>query len=141
MKKCFKCSKIKPLVKFYIHPRMKDGHLNKCISCAKKDVSNRYFNPEFRGRIVAYEKARFKDPERKKKLMEYQRKRRLKFKGKFKARSAVGNAIASGKITRLPCEVCGEKAQAHHSDYRKKLSVKWLCFKHHREKEHGQITN
>ena len=38
-KKCFKCEKIKNISEFYKHPQMKDGHLNKCISCAIKDAS------------------------------------------------------------------------------------------------------
>ena len=37
-KKCFKCGKEKPLSKYYKHKDMGDGHLNKCISCTRKDV-------------------------------------------------------------------------------------------------------
>ena len=51
---------------------------------------------------------------------------------KQKARDAVATARKSGKITRLPCSVCGsEKSEAHHEDYSKPLEVVWLCRTHH----------
>jgi hypothetical protein len=41
MKICFKCQKEKPLTDFYTHPKMSDGHLNKCKCCTKKDVKEK----------------------------------------------------------------------------------------------------
>jgi len=137
-KKCFKCKRKKPLEQFYKHPATSDGHLGKCKACTKKDVKERYNDPEARERIRKYEAERFKKPERKAKTLEYNRARAKRNPGKAAARRKVTNALKYGRLERKPCEVCGDqKSEGHHTDYRKALDVKWLCFKHHRE-EHGQ---
>lgn len=57
---------------------------------------------------------------------------------KFDARKEARSAIASGRLTPGPCEVCGdETVHAHHDDYNKPLSVRWLCRVHHQE-HHNQ---
>lgn len=138
-KQCFKCRKVKEIDRFYVHPQMGDGHLNKCISCTKKDVHRRYYDPESRQRIIKYEVERFKDPKRKEKIRGYAQKMRAKYPGKYKARSKVSNAIRCGKLKRQPCMKCGdEKSQAHHTDYRKPLEVLWLCRTHHMLTENKQ---
>ena len=131
MKKCFKCGRKKPLDMFYKHSKMGDGHLNKCKHCTKKDVSENY--KKNRKHYAQYEKERNQRPERKSAVLEYQRRRRANFPGKYKARNAVSNAIRDGRLVRQPCEICGDKSQAHHDDYRKPLDVRWLCRKHHLE--------
>lgn len=136
MKQCFKCKTVKPLNEFYRHTQMSDGHLGKCKRCTKHDVSERYYDPSSRERIIKYESLRFKTQERKVKVAEYQRKMRKKFPGKYRARTKVQNALRSGSLQRLPCEECGDiKSQAHHTDYRKPLSVRWLCRHHHMTEE------
>jgi hypothetical protein len=52
---------------------------------------------------------------------------------KAKARYAVSNAIRDGRLMRLPCMVCGIKAEAHHPDYDRPLDVVWLCSSHHKQ--------
>ncbi len=58
---------------------------------------------------------------------------------KIAARQAVKIALASGRLKRQPCEVCGAtKSQSHHDDYSKPIEVRWLCVKchtaHHKRK-------
>ena len=139
-KKCFKCKQIKNLELFYKHSGMSDGHLGKCKYCTKKDVKERYYNPESRKKIIAYEKKRFQSPERKKKIKIYQEKRMLKFPGKYKAYNKTRYAIRVGRLIKEGCEICGDnKSQAHHKDYRKPLDVMWLCRKHHLE-QHDKLS-
>lgn len=134
MKKCFKCKQSKSISDFYSHKQMRDGLLGKCKECTKSDSRNRYYSQT--EKIIEYEIRRSKQPERRLKRMEYQRKRRLKYPEKNKARNLISNGLRSGKISKLPCEVCGElKSQAHHLDYSKPYDVIWLCRKHHMEAE------
>lgn len=90
--------------------------------------------------------------EKKRKIdVEYERKRRkkkglkteefriwrLKNPYKYKAQSILNHAVSSGKIIRMPCEVCGDKRRyyihAHHDDYKFPLKVRWLCVIHHKK--------
>lgn len=53
---------------------------------------------------------------------------------KIKAKNMVLCALKSGKLSKNPCEVCGEtEVHGHHDDYSKPLIVRWLCRKHHLE--------
>jgi len=136
MKTCFKCNQSKSKREFYRHPMMADGRLGKCKECAKADVKARYAltRPE----RSAYERERFQRPERKEQIRLCAIKRRRKHPEKSSAYGKLYWALKTGKIKRLPCEICGKrKSQAHHHDYFKPLDVRWLCFKHHRE-VHGQ---
>lgn len=43
MKKCISCGEIKNIDEFYRHPRMGDGHLNKCKDCCRNYSRAKYF--------------------------------------------------------------------------------------------------
>jgi transcriptional regulator with XRE-family HTH domain len=65
----------------------------------------------------------------------------LQEKKKNRARYLVNRAIKNRRLTRQPCEVCGEVgAEAHHEDYSKPLDVVWLCRPHHGER-HRMINS
>ncbi len=98
---------------------------NGCALCHREREKNRYqTKPEYYRHKAAERRSRYvKDsPE------------------KLSARAAVNHAINAGKLTRLPCEVCGTpKSQGHHEDYNKPLEVIWLCPIHHAEK-HKKVS-
>lgn len=141
MKTCFKCKVEKPLTEFYRHLMMADGYLNKCKVCTRADAKKNYFGKRLK--YAAYERERFKRPERKAKVRVYQRTRRARHPEKARARSAVSRAVRAGRLIRQACGLCGatDRVQAHHDDYSKPLDIVWRCFKCHREEEHGQTVN
>lgn len=120
---------MKPLDKFYKHPRTKDGRLNKCKECAKKDArENRLLRIDY--------------------YREYDRKRGSRIENakhdsiKNSAHLKVSRAIKLGLLKRPEsCESCEEikPLHAHHDDYAKPLSVMFLCAACHkaRHKEIG----
>lgn len=118
---------------------MADRKLGKCKDCTKADVkARRIVRHE---QVCAYDRERFKTPERKTQSRASLRRQRERHPEKARARNAVGNAVRDGRLARQPCEVCGTpKSQAHHDDYAKPLDVRWLCFRHHRE-HHGHIVS
>lgn len=52
---------------------------------------------------------------------------------RYAAHLHVENLKRLGILTPEPCEVCGEKAEAHHDDYDRPGDVRWLCRRHHRQ--------
>lgn len=161
MKRCFKCGAEKPLSEFYKHPKMLDGHVNKCKECNKKDViENRLDKKDY---YLNYDRNRpnheervASQSERTKTLYnsnpEFKEKRKLEVRefrnsnpDKYKAQTSINNALRDGKLTKLnSCEHCGtseKKIQARHWSYEPEhwLDVIWLCTKCH-GKEHKRLN-
>jgi len=130
MKECFKCKEIKDIDDFYKHPKMSDGHINKCKECTKKDVKKNYFKN--REAYIEYDRQREQTLHRKKLKIKYQKQTRKNNPQKYKCTTMVNHAIKKGKIKKGLCEVCNnEKVEAHHEDYDKPFDINWLCKKHH----------
>jgi hypothetical protein len=155
MKTCRECNTEKELSDFYKHPRMLDGHLNKCKECVKARVhKHRDANIE---KLREYDKKRSMTPNRVKARQEYlkteagkkarQRAGKnyiLRYPMKYAAHVLFGNAIRDGKIVREDvCSVCKSnyKVEGHHDDYTKPLEVRWLCESCHKQwhREHKPI--
>ncbi len=145
MKPCIKCGEVLSLSQFYRHPQMADGHLNKCKTCTKADVAN--YRKANLDKVRAYDRQRDSKPHRVAARKAYslteagkaagskaKRKYRERNPERYKANTAVNNALRDGRLTRQPCEVCGSaKVHAHHDDYAQPLSVRWLCAIHHKQ--------
>ena len=143
MRQCRTCGESKPLMDFYSQT---NGNLQRdCKECWKAYVkANRLARAD---QYREYERGRAGLPHRVEARKAYaqtdggrangNRAKRAYLErnpAKRAAHIATGNAIRDGKLTRQPCEVCGEvKAQAHHDDYSKPLDVRWLCSTHHAE--------
>jgi hypothetical protein len=130
---------------FYPNKGMADGRLNKCKSCARKDSID--FRNKNIKKYLEHDRKRAMLPHRVAQRKEYTQSEKgklvknginkryvAKFPYKKKATQAVNNAIRDKKLMRLPCVVCGNKAQAHHEDYSKPLDVIWYCPKHHKDR-------
>jgi len=141
MKVCRECNTEKPLVEFYKHAAMADGHLNKCIQCVKARVGkHREANLE---KIREYDRSRGNLPNRVEARKEYAKTEQGKaafkrardsyhkrYPMKYAAHVITGNAIRDGKLIRASqCSVCEstERIEGHHDDYTKPLDVRWLC--------------
>lgn len=144
MKRCKGCGEEKSEDDFY---RYKSGALfSRCKPCIRQQVrTHQAANREY---FRAYDRKRYREdpgrqaaiqrsskafleahPERKK---IYTARSRAAHPEKYKARTAVGNALRDGRLQRGPCEKCGAaKVEAHHEDYSKPLEVRWLCSRCH----------
>lgn len=136
MKTCFKCKQSLPLTDFYPHPRMADGHLNKCKPCAKQDVAARsakmatdpaWLDSERARGVEKYHRLYSAGPNWKAPVATAEQKRQ--------ANNAVNNAVRDGRLVKPKnCEDCGTQARVsgHHEDYAAPLAVAWLCSRCHR---------
>ena len=146
-KVCFKCGIEKPIIDYYKHRQMADGHLNKCKDCTKSDVHKH--RGENLDKVQAYDRNRPNKEERAKKQGEYhkygkgleakkisEKNYRNNYPQRYKAHTAVSNAVRDGRLIRPSvCSCCGItcKPHGHHDDYFKLLDVRWLCNKCHKD--------
>ena len=150
MKRCTKCGQEKPEAEFYRHHKGISNSLRpSCkVCCIGQSVA---YTSEHREKLVAKNKAKNKVWSRTEKGRKSTRTSRHKYHAdsrrahEIKAQKAVGRALKTGRMVRLPCVICGDsKSQGHHEDYDKPLEVVWLCQKHHkarhREIDAEQIT-
>ena len=133
---CSDCSDTKPLSEYYRHPKGAGGYSSICKVCIKQKMKLRRAGPDGE-KMRAYDRERAKTPERIEHVTKITRFFRAKHPERYKAHTALNNAIRDGKIVKKPCRVCGSnQVHAHHHDYSKPLDVDWLCALHHHRGHH-----
>lgn len=85
------------------------------------------------GLTQAQDRARYANPARRYRLKARRQAQayRERYPWKILAHRATQAAVERGDLTRQGCEVCGDRAHAHHEDYGAPLAVRWLCALHH----------
>lgn len=105
---CFKCGVEKEFSKFYKHPQMGDGHLNKCKECTKTDVKNTY--------LINVEDIKYVQKERLRSREKYSR-----LKHKMKPMAHPETKTVSKSLRSRGVDLIGK--EIHHWDYNSLLDV------------------
>ena len=108
--KCYICGKHKTKENFYVDKSRGNGASSRCKECNKKY-----------------------DKENKKNRVQYYKNYRENNREKLRAKYKIFYYVRKGVIKKQSCEICSNKAEAHHDDYSKPLEVRWFCHKHHME--------
>lgn len=144
LKRCCRCQMQLPLSEFYKDVSRNDGLTIECKSCKRERRLENLDHERAQDRLWyathkedKAERNRKYWIENKERVLAYQRGKKIdrwrRYPEKNKARHAVRDAIASGRLVKGACAVCGEteKVNGHHEDYSKPLDVVWLCTAHH----------
>lgn len=124
---CFKCGQEKPLSEFYRHPKMADGHLNKCKACTRSDVSKNYEKNIQSEEYVEKERERGRD----------------KYRRLYAGVVEKNHTHTENSTTRRDLRKRGVEIEAgmeiHHWNYNKRLSVFVLTAREHKKVHRGLV--
>jgi hypothetical protein len=150
---CTTCKQTKIASLFAIRKLSPDGLSHDCLQCKRKYGAERYKlkGTQLRQQVKEYYQLnktkrtqqikKYRQTEAGKKYVRDNYKSMYsKYTYKWKARSKARYAIKIGTIAHLACEVCHNfLSEAHHPDYSQPLEVWWLCRKHHRMADKGEL--
>lgn len=127
-KHCGQCDTTKPISAFGKDRHKRDGLTSVCKVCAVKSRSASYYRNKDRPDRKLAKRLYSQRPEQRAAIALVQKRLKEKYPERFKARTALNNAIKRGKMKRGDCQVCGvPNAHAHHHDYSKPFDVEWFC--------------
>lgn len=133
-KSCGETKDVREFRKNYREGPYEPWNLRVCKKCVHKEYLERYADEERRKSLNgSSSKWKRNNPERHAELNQEYRK---KYPEKIVAHNRLGYAVRSGKVKKLPCEVCGttERVHGHHISYKPEdwYNVRWLCFRCHK---------
>lgn len=131
MKKCSCCKQEKTCSEFQVRKASKDGLTASCKQCLHARDKERY--PKEKARRLEGHKRYMKSESGKLSHKQSVDKWKSINSNRRAAHVILGNAVRDGRAHKLPCFICGEKAEAHHPDYDRPLDVMWLCRAHHNQ--------
>lgn len=142
-KRCSKCRATKPISGFCRNAARYDGYANYCRECARANAAQwAARNPHMVRALHEAFKKRHPEADREKQRRYRERHpdqvritHSRKTRDQIRAHKAVHYAVKVGILVRPErCSKCGRVArvQAHHSDYKKQLSVVWMCSSCHK---------
>lgn len=111
-KACTRCGETKPVTEYWRDASKASGRYARCAVCQAETERNKRkrYNLTNKSRLI-----------------------RERTPIQSKARTSVRNAVARGKLAKMPCFLCGdENSEGHHLNYDFPLHVIWLCRKHHK---------
>lgn len=140
LKVCRICGQQKQPGEFYAHPGGRGGRDTRCKECSKAVARQR--REAKLEQVQEYDRARANRPDRVAARQAYAKTERGRERGgvakkawrernpeKYRAQTAVNNALRDGKLVKPTACECGRpgRIHAHHHDYSKPLEVRWLC--------------
>lgn len=132
-KLCNSCKTVKDWSEYFLRPTGRPRALCK-VCYTQRRVAHRKKHAE-RYRQYNRDEKKARSKELSKRAMDRYHTDEV-YRTKVRARAYVNSHIRRGKLTRKPCESCGDaRSQGHHNDYSKPLEVRWLCAACH-TKEH-----
>ena len=133
-KKCSKCGEVKHLSGYNKSSRSKNGRLSICRACQSRanheyHKKHRHCRNVNRKKAAAWQGAYYR--RHASEICASRQEHRSPHPERAKAVAAVEYALRRGRISKGVCEVhgaaCSDIAEAHHDDYTKPLTVRWLC--------------
>lgn len=129
MKKCSECGRLLPLSEFNKLRRSKDGHQSRCRQCFSNYNKRRYASDpnKYKDAVKRY---REENPENELETRIKTCEKNPSHKNAYRVVDAAlrcGVLIKPGQCSICGCDESNRRIEAHHYDYRKPLSVVWLC--------------